>query len=135
MDHPVHLYLTQRQQDGRRLAPSNVKVKRGAGEDLKVKEGAPRSRVDRQQIEADTGCGQLADCHAVERVNLGVAEVLRRDGDSLREASRHARHRHETRRTCQSTMSTLLAIIIIIIINQHQYNDIYNRCLHPPPPP
>ena len=67
------------------LASSDVEVEGSAGEDLEVEEGAARPRIDRQQVEADTGRGELAGGHAVERVHLSVAEVLRRNRDALGE--------------------------------------------------
>lgn len=69
------------------LAASDVKVKRGAWEDLKVKKRASRTLVDCQQVKPNARCRQFAGGHAVERVNFAVAEVLRRNGDALGESS------------------------------------------------
>jgi len=78
--------------DWRRLAASDVEVERSAREHLEVDEGASRLRVDREQVETDTRRRQLAGCHAVERVNFAVAEILRRYSDALGEPSGHAGH-------------------------------------------
>jgi len=68
-----------------RLTASDVKVKRGAGEDLEVEEGASRLRINCEKVKADTRSRQLARCHAVQRVNLAVAEILRWNSDTLGE--------------------------------------------------